>query len=327
MTPWATRVTVCRRPRGVTIDAYRELQDLGHFDRLGFDLLLELMGQEVQRFPVLRPSSGWNADSVLDWTLSFFAERAAAVTAAVLAQASDLASMSRYLRRSIRNFLISEARKTPSGSVRRKIEDLLAATPKFGQVPAGHAGAGRWQLLGSPGAPFAGDPQSLVGAAYSVPGVKIVRWSGTRRAPLASDDALIRILDAVFSTASGSLEVADLTWIFLQRFPAAVAPADATVDPAVFDWVVAPLEERPDVLVAVDAQAHEVYEQLSPSQRALLPHLEKPVADHMEILGVGRSQAYEAARHLKAVIGDLVPEDDLRGAVVLEVARLCVVHP
>jgi hypothetical protein len=70
-----------------------------------------------------------------------------------------------------------------------------------------------------------------------------------------------------------------------------------------------------------------VYEQLSPSQRALLPHLEKPVVDHMQVLGIGRSQAYEAARKLKVVIGDLVPEDDLRGAMVLEVVRLCVVYP
>jgi hypothetical protein len=328
MTPRTGRVTACRRRIGeATIDAYQELQELGHFDRLGLDLLLELTGQEVQRIPVLRPSSGWDADSVLDWTLGFFAERAAAVTAAVLAQAGDLASMSRFLRISIRNFLVSEARKTPSGSVRRKIEELFAATPKFGQVPAGHAGAGRWQLSGVPLAPFAGDPQSLVAAAYSVPGVAVVRWTGARRAPLASDEALVRILDAVFSAASGSLEVADLTWIFLQRFPAAIEPADATLDPAAFDWAVAPLDERPDVLVEVGAQAQEVYEQLSPSQRALLPHLEKPVADHMQILGIGRSQAYEAARKLKAVIGDLVPEDDLRGAVVLEVVRLCVVHP
>lgn len=48
----------------VAVDAYRELQELGHLDWLGLDLLLELMGQEVQRFPVLRPSSGWSADSV-----------------------------------------------------------------------------------------------------------------------------------------------------------------------------------------------------------------------------------------------------------------------
>lgn len=328
MTPRTSTVTACRRRMGeAAIDAYRELQELGHLDRLGLDLLLELMGQEVQRFPVLRPSSGWTADSVLEWTLSFFTERGAAVTAAVLAQAGNLDMMSRYLRISIRNFLVSEARRTPSGSVRRKIEDLLAATSKFGQVPAGQAGAGRWQLSDTPGAPFAGDPQSLVSAAYSVPGVAVVRWTGARRAPLASDEALVRILDAVFSAASGSLEVADLTWIFLQRFPAAVEPADATLDPAAFDWAVAPLEKRPDVLVEIGAQAQEVYEQLSPSQRALLPHLDKPVADHMQILGIGRSQAYEAARKLKAVIGDLVPEDDLRGAVVLEVVRLCVVHP
>lgn len=285
------------------------------------------MCEEVHRFPALEPGSGWTDDSVWDWVQSFFAARGCEVTAAVLAQTADSASMGRYLRRSIRNFLVSEARKTPVGSVRRKIEDLLAATSKFEQVPSGTPGAGRWQLIGARGSPYARELRSLVTAAYMVPGVRAVRWSGRRRSPLASDESLIAMLEAVFLAAAGSLGVAELTWVFLQRFPAAVEPADATLDQSEFELAVAPFEDRPDVLVEVSERAQEVYDQLSPSQRALLPHLDKPVDDHMQVLGVGRSQAYEAARKLKAALSELVPEDDLRGDVTLEVLRLCFRAP
>src|SRR5262249_32514374 len=215
---------------GAMIDAYCELQQLGHFGRLGLGLLFKIMREEVQRFPVLRPGSGWTEDSVWDCTQAFFAERGPAVTVGVLAQDADSGSMSRFLRRSIRNFLISEARKTPAGAVRRKIEDLLAATTDFVQVPQGAPGAGRWQLDGRLVPPFAGELRPLVTAAYNVPGVKAVRWSGNRRTPLASDVSLVAIIRAVLAAAAGSLEVAQLTFVFLRRFPVAVECADATLD-------------------------------------------------------------------------------------------------
>jgi hypothetical protein len=47
----------------------------------------------------------------------------------------------------------------------------------------------------------------------------------------------------------------------------------------------------------------------------------------MEILGVGRTQAYEAARRLKPVLSELIGGEDLRDEIGLEVLRLCVVNP
>jgi hypothetical protein len=312
---------------GGEIDAFSEICDLGYFGRAGLGLLIQLTRQEVQRFPVLEPASGWTRDAVLETVQSFFAAKGKAVTVTVLAQARDADSMARILRRSVRNYLISEARKTPAGAVRRKIEDLLAANDDFAQVPAGQPGGGRWQLVGHETAPWAGDLRPLVEAAYAVPGVRAVRWSGPRRAPLASDQALLEILRAIFTAARGGLETAQLTAVFLRRFPVAVEHADAALDDDAYDLAVAPLEDRPDIAAEVTDLAREVYEQLSPSQRALLPHLDKPVDEQMEILGVGRTQAYEAARRLKAVLSELIGGEDLRDEIGLEVLRLCVVNP
>jgi hypothetical protein len=235
--------------------------------------------------------------------------------------------MSRILRRSVRNYLISEVRKTPAGAVRRKIEDLLAAGEQFVQVPPGQPGAGRWCLVGSLSTPWAGDPGPLVEAAFAVPGVRAIRWSGSRRAPMASDEALSEILQAVLKVAQGSMEVAQLTMVFLRRFSVAAEQADATLNDEHYDLAVAPLEERPDIVAEVSDRARDVYEQMSASQRALLPHLDKPMKDQMEILGVGRTQAYDVAARLKALLRELIGADDLRDEISLEVLRLCMVNP
>ncbi|HEY5845124.1 MAG TPA: hypothetical protein VIU87_27350, partial [Mycobacterium sp.] len=280
--------------RGGTVDAYAELNCSGQFGELGLKLLFKLMREEVGRFPVLRPSAGWIDDEVWDWTQSFFVEKGQAVTVAILTQTTDLASMSRYLRRSIRNFIISEARKSEAGRVRRKVEELLAASPDFEQVPVRTPGAGRWRIAGTGGPPYGGERQSLVAAAYSVKDVRAVHWAGRRRQPLASDESLIRILHAVFAAAAGSLEVAEIGWVFLQRFPAAVEQADATIGQEAFDRVTEFAEDNPAVASEVGDDARRVYDQLSPSQRVLLSHLDEPIAIQMQLLAVGRSQAYEA---------------------------------
>jgi len=80
--------------------------------------------------------------------------------------------MAGYLRRSVRHFLVDEARKTPIGAVRRKLEELVAATPEFVQVPAGTPGAGRWQLDGEPQPPYGDELRPLVAAAYPVRGCR-----------------------------------------------------------------------------------------------------------------------------------------------------------
>lgn len=304
------------------------MQQFGEFGPHSLQLLMDLVSQEVHRFPVLlHPGAKWTRDAVAEWTQEFFAAKGAAVTAALLAQVNDVATMARYLRRSVRHFLVDAARDTDVGAIRRKIDDLLRATPDFLQVPPRVPGAGRWELAGEQQPPYGGDLRPLVAAAYAVPGVRVVRWTGDRRKPLASDESLVAILRAVLRAANGSLEVAQLTAVLVRRFPAAVQYADATLDEETFNQAVAPLEDMPDVVLDVSDRAQEVYAQLSPSQRALLPQLDKPITEQAHVLGVGRSQAYTASAKLKALIVVLMPDDKLRAEVTLEVLRLCVMKP
>ena len=123
------------------------------------------------------------------------------------------------------------------------------------------------------------------------------------------------------------MDASQLTAVLVRRFPVAVEHADATLDGESYDLAVAPLEERPDIVAEVTDLAREVYGQMSASQRALLPHLDEPVEDQMVVLGVGRTQAYDVARRLRALLHELIGADEFRDEIGLEVLRLCVVSP
>ncbi|MGH3567109.1 MAG: hypothetical protein ACRDRH_13975 [Pseudonocardia sp.] len=313
---------------GSIIDAYQETQQHGHLGQQGLLLLAEIVRQELWRFPVLlAPGARWTDELVTEWVHDFFVAKGKAVTVALLAQTVDEASMGRYLRKAVRHFLVDAARNTDLGAIRRKAEDLLATSPAFERVPAGAVGAGRWHLAGQDVPPHGRDLAPLVAAAYAVPGVRAVRWTGRRRAPLASDESLVAILRSVLTAAAGSVEIGELTSVLARRFPTAVNIADATLEEHTFVQAVVPLEDRPDVAFEVTASAAEVYEQLSPSQRALLPHLDAPIGDRSEVLGLGRSQTSLMTAQLRRVLGELIPADEVREDVTMELYRLCVVNP
>jgi hypothetical protein len=153
--------------------------------------------------------------------------------------------------------------------------------------------------------------------------VKAVRWSGLRRPPLTSDTSLRAIVAAVLTAAGGSLEVAQLVHVVAQRFPAAAEPEDVTIDDDTLDRMTR--MESGDLGFAFEAaeSISAVLDQLSPSQRALVPYLNRDINAAMEVLNVGRSRAYEAVRHLKGVLDRLLPDDETRSVVYAAVVERC----
>jgi hypothetical protein len=229
----------------------------------------------------------------------------------------------KVMRRWIRNFLIDRARDTPLGRIRRKLEeDVLGQYPEFLQVLAGEEGAGRWCLAGQPSYLYAGDFAPLIEAAYGVPGVKAVRWSGPRRPPLTSDASLRAIVAAVLAAAGGSLEVAQLVHVVAQRFPAAAEPEDSMIGDDTLDRVTRVGKDDPGFALEIGESIREVYDQLSPSQRALVPYLECDIKVVMEVLNVGRSRAYEAVKQVRDLLDRLLPDDDTRDVVGAAVAGI-----
>jgi hypothetical protein len=295
----------------------------GHLGRESIDLIEAIMREETRRFPVLRPPAGWTPEEIEERVHAFLLEKLVKLTAALTASGLTAESTGKLVRVFVRNWLISQARKTPLGAIRRKLEeDVLAVFSEFRQVEAGAPGAGRWYLDGQSSYPFGGDERLLVAAAYAVPDVKPVRWSGPRRPPVASSADLRRIVQAILQEADGSLEVAQLVHVVALRFPMAAEAEDTTVDDEAFASVVSADDPAAEVGTSVTARA--VFDQLSPAQRVILPLLVESDVDLVqERLKVGRSQAYAAAKRLRELLDKILPTDDTRGSVLAAVIDLC----
>jgi hypothetical protein len=313
-----------------TICAFDELRDLGQLGRECLKLINKLTREEVERFPALTPEGGWQPADLEDLVGEFLTKRLQKVTANLLALADDDDSVGRLLRKSIRHWLIDQARQTAVGSVRRTVEKTLAEEECVEQVPSGELGAGRWRLAGTAGQPWSRALDDLVVAASIVPNVKIPKWSSAvRRPPMADRASIAAVIRAVLTAAEGSLEVAQIVKVFLARFPVVLDPATIplpdTVEFEAHDRAALTPEEQ---VIAVEEEtdaagiAVGVVAMLSPQEREIVRRF-GDIPAIQALLGCGRTQAYHQVKRLREKLTQLVGESDGVRAVRLEVIRLC----
>jgi len=300
-----------------------ELAELGH---LGGPATMTMVTARwrsaTNQFYVLEPAGGWNDENRLDLLHDFLCERLEPLTDALIVVGDDEVALLKLTSRIMKNWLTDQARKTDTGAIRLRLEELLKADPSFRRLP-GHTQ--RWALSGMARAEFSRhDDESLFAAAMAVPNVKPVRWRDeSRRAPMASGADLTRVLTAVLGCAgSAGLEIGMLSRVFQRRFAVTVTshvPLDA--DDTLADRLAAPLPTDPAQAAEASTRAAEVYAQLSDRERRILIHLDdRPRVE--EILNVGRSVAYMHIARVRMTLAALAGEDLDVEAVAAELLRL-----
>ncbi|MFD2415412.1 hypothetical protein [Amycolatopsis pigmentata] len=293
-------------------------------------MINKLAREEVARFPALTPEGGWQPADLEDMVGKFLAERLEKVTPNLLALASDDASVGRLLRKSIRHWLIDQARQTAVGAVRRTVEKVLADEKGVEQVPSGELGAGRWRLASTAGMPWSGALADLVVAARTVSNVNIPKWSSVaRRPPMADRASIAAVIHAVLTAAGGSLEVAQMVEVFVARFPAVLDPATVPLPGAVeFDARDGTTQTPEEQVIAVEEEidaattAISVVAMLSPQEREIVRRF-GDIPAIQTLLNCGRTQAYHHAKRLREKLTQLVGDSDDVRATGLEVIRLC----
>ncbi len=106
-----------------------ELHRLGYLHERGVALVSRIVREESKRFRALE-----HLDPE-DLCQDFFVARIAALTAMLLAQATSDESFGKLVRRTVRNWMIDQARATGTGPLRRSIEKVLSETALFESVP------------------------------------------------------------------------------------------------------------------------------------------------------------------------------------------------
>lgn len=312
----------------VEVSVLADLRD-GRSERDGLDLLFRVMQTQLRRLPVLYVDRQLDDDLVWDFVQDFVDRRWQRTVAALLAEAVDDESLTRLLHKIGRHWLIDQVRNTDQGSVHRRLKEHLEGNPAFAPVPDGEPGAGRWRLAGTLGSPWGGRIDDLVAAAQKIPAAA-VRWSDpTRRPPIAAAADLTTILRAIMTAADlQSLDLQQLTFVIMRRFPATLDPESRSVDPA--DDELAGREPTPEVklLAKVEASgvasaARRVFDQLTVEERRLMPLIidQRAVQKH---LGCGRSTAYNRIVKLKALMRELVGPYEDPEQVAREVLARCM---
>lgn len=282
------------------MNAYDELCALGEVGTASMELVRRVVGSVAQKFPVLKPPGGWTHDPLDDLTQQFLAAKHKKIPEA-LATVDDLESLTRYLRKMVQRFLVDEARRTPRGKVRRKVEELLRQDDAYRQA------GGLWQRLDQDGV-YGGDLEALIRAAFEVR-VPVKAWSGDRDAPLAPDADLDRVLGAVFVAAGGRISLADLEHVLVKRFGYAVRLADVDLDEEVHAPAVS-FADRPDVTAEAEEYAGEIWDMLSPVERRLLPVLDDSPGARMDAIGKAKSQTSVLTEQLKTRLREVLPRGE-----------------
>ncbi len=309
---------------------YAELHANGQFGEAGYNLLFELTRQELRLFPSLQPATGGD-NAIWDVVGDFLVERGRGVSTMLLTSASDDESVGRLLRKSLRNWLIDRVRRTSRGALRRRLTRLISEDERFEAVPEGQPGAGRWRLAGTAGPPTGPPFATLRAAAWGIRDVRIPPWnSEERRAPIADEPSLQRIMFAVLTEAGGSLEPETVVAVFADRFPHALDPAEVPLTNEATE-VADGLEASDPAQAVVDMErdddsarcAEDIYAHLSAEERRLLPQLHGTVREQMRATGLRKSQTYLHIKALRERLHALLGDEEDRGMMASELLRLC----
>lgn len=309
--------------------AYDELRATGEAGEATLLLLQRLVRQVVSRasFPPPEGYGAWNADAVDEFLLELFEAKGPKVVMDCFLGATDEGSLERLLLKTIRNFLIDQAKSRPTGKLRRRLDRLLGEDPRFAQVPSGAPGSGWWHLSDGDAQPWQGDPGALELAAGAVRGVSITQWNNSGPTPRPVKHALLAVAEGVLRAAGGAVAIEVVTRVVERRF-ALIAPlaVGSLLEEESAQAAVAETD-APGADLIVRELAQEIYDVLDPQERALLPHLGKPPAEQMQVLELGRAQTRLVAGRVAEKVRLMTADDEERDDVALELLRLCMVHP
>lgn len=289
--------------------------------------LLRQLGAQVTRtvsFPPPAGYDGWSGEAVDDLLADMFSKnpaRGQVFVLACFAQATDQVSLDRLVLKSIRNFLIDQAKSTERGKLRRRLDTLLSDDERFVRPPA-LQGIPVWALLHRATHLWQGDLEDLHRAAAGVRGHQILRWNTAGRTPKQTVIALTAVSYGVIDHADGAVRDEDLTRVVERRFALLAPPVFVELPDGAFTaaqaaaaWAAAVGD--PTVEAGVRERADQLRRALSTEERSLLLVLGESSAARQAATGLGRAATQALSEALAERLRLATTDDDDREEIVL----------
>ncbi len=248
------------------------------------------------RFP--RPDGNeWNPEDIEDLASDFYASPA--YEHAIL-MAHDDDSLRALVYTALANLVRSELRRTDRGRLHRRLRELMTSE-SFIEHPSKF-----WRRDGDPAEPSISTMPDLLAAAWAVE-VTVARWrpDARRNRPFAERSSLVDLLDAVYDLARGAVHVDTLVEVFAHRLGVGSTSVIESLDLVEERFAVVstsgPGEELLEQESELDAAvaALELWGQLSPRERLLVPHLGFSARQVADAVGGAKSSVHDAMTRLK----------------------------
>jgi RNA polymerase sigma factor (sigma-70 family) len=233
----------------------------------------------------------WNPDDVDELVNDFFST---AKWRSAIENAIDDDGLRAYVYTMLRNSLIDQFRRTDRGRLLIRLKKILREG-EFIEFPKGY-----WRRPSDPENAFAGREADLVEASWSVD-VDIVTWSpnAKRQAPETDTKSFLRLLNSIMNRADGAVQETQLVMVLADRlglqsvsFTEVLDIADPSLGPEERLVVIESDDDATDLVV-------DIWSQLSPEERRMVPLVELSSRDAAARLGIGRTKASQIQARLK----------------------------
>ena len=176
---------------------------------------MRLIAQVVHTnsFPPPEGYDSWTIDAVHQATELYLAKGAAIVAEAKAAAGGDTRHLERRLLKTIRNYLIDQAKATRVGLMRNRIATMLMRHDDFVRVDGANVPTPGWAPVDSASADgelWQGDHEELYPAAWNTAAPTNVVFNKSGPPSKQTKQALLDVIDAVFAIA-GSCYLPDQT--------------------------------------------------------------------------------------------------------------------
>lgn len=293
--------------------------------------LLRQLGNQVTRtssFPPPREHTRWTPEAVDDLLAEMFSvgDRSKVFVITCYLQATDQPSLERLILKTIRNFLIDQAKATERGKLRRRLNNLLSKDIRFVRPPSsGNMWA--WALVKHALTLWQGDIEELHHAANLVRGYQILRWNTAGKTPQQTIVALTAVSYGVIDQARGAVRDEDLARVVERRFALLAPPIFVEMPDGSSNASAAALVADENDLLAdlgVQDRAKQLLSTLSPVEQALLPCLGSGLDVRMTATKLGRATTEALSAALAERLRLETSDDEDRDAIVLHMVAISV---
>lgn len=254
-------------------------------------------------FPPPGGHRSWSEEAAFDLLGKLFVDKNDFLTA-LMVSADDETSLERLVKRTVRNWLIDEAKATVVGRMRRRLDSMLRKDSRF--VSADHllGGEDAWTISGAGDLVWGGDASELRARSERIPSDPLQALNSAGPASSANRAVLTDFVFSLLSLAGGAVRLQLIARCVVDRFALDEHPQEvAATDLSDGLWAV-----EDDVLVAEARDA--ILARLSARDEVLLA-LSDDLAAICRRFGVSEAVAMELLQDLYARVRPVITRTDI----------------